>query len=153
MLETPGACRFLQQHSLQLHDHFLRERATEFYQISIGLKVTVNHRVAYFAMPKNYFTRTRGNPISGFVWRRGSQSEYDDILSGRFRNESLGWYNQATDPNGQRNAQETLSKNGIAYYDWANHTKQDMGFVVPISNQNSESLGRIPEMTEEPATF
>lgn len=70
------------------------------------------------------FIKARGNPISAYQWRRRSQAEYDDVLTGYQRNEDLGWYREATDSMAQRNAVRMLEREGIEHYDWQYHGQQ-----------------------------
>lgn len=72
--------------------------------------------------PGLIYIRVKGNPYSGYRWRRTEKSSKDDILTGYQRNEAMGWYKEVTDPQSQNRAAEQLDRQGIKTYDWAYHS-------------------------------
>ena len=65
------------------------------------------------------YIRIHGSKVAPFRWIRTENSKYDDILTGHYRNEYLGWYKEASDPNSQSRALDDLRQQGIKWRDFA----------------------------------
>lgn len=66
------------------------------------------------------YIRMHNSHVAPFQWIRTECSNYDDILTGHYRNEYLGWYKEATDPQAQSRALGDLREQGIKWRDFAN---------------------------------
>lgn len=67
----------------------------------------------------NRYIRIHNSHIAPFQWIRTDRSNFDDIRTGYYRNEYLGWYRECTDPGAQGRAMDELGRQGIWWRDWA----------------------------------
>lgn len=65
------------------------------------------------------YIRMHDSPIAPYQWTRTERSNFDDILTGHYRNELAGWYKEATDPQAQKRALDELRQQGIKWKDFA----------------------------------
>lgn len=80
-------------------------------------------RKGHFDLIRTPQWQVHGHGYPTYRWSRTEDCTEDDILTGRARNEALGWYKEEDDRTSSRRAMDSLDRHQIAHYDWAYHRR------------------------------